>query len=55
MIELATFGSAGGLKIEGIEHRYFYFDKPYVMFLKETDKDLPYFAAQISDITLFQN
>ena len=37
------------------EHRYFYFDKPYVMFLKESDKDLPYFAAQISDITLFQN
>ena len=38
-----------------IEHRYFYFDKPYIMFLKEEDKDLPYFAAQISDITLFQN
>jgi hypothetical protein len=36
------------------EYRYFYFDKPYVMFLKEADKDLPYFAAQISDITLFQ-
>ena len=38
-----------------VEHRYFYFDKPYVMFLKEFDKDLPYFAAQISDITLFQD
>ncbi len=38
-----------------IEHRYFYFDKPYIMFLKEEDKDLPYFAAQIYDITLFQN
>ena len=37
-----------------IEYRYFYFNKPYVMFLKEADKDLPYFAAQISDITLFQ-
>jgi hypothetical protein len=37
-----------------VEYRYFYFDKPYVMFLKEDDKDLPYFAAQISDITLFQ-
>ena len=37
-----------------IEHRYFYFDKPYVIFLKEADKDLPYFAAQISDVTLFQ-
>ncbi len=38
-----------------IDNRYFYFDKPYIMFLKEEDKDLPYFAAQISDITLFQN
>lgn len=37
------------------EHRYFYFDKPYIIFLKESDKYLPYFAAQISDITLFQN
>ena len=37
------------------EHRYFYFDKPYIIMLKESDKDLPYFTAQISDITLFQN
>ena len=38
-----------------IEYRYFYFNEPYLMFLKEENKDLPYFAAQISDITLFQN
>ena len=38
-----------------IEHRYFYFNQPYVIFLKEEGKNLPYFAAQISDITLFQN
>jgi len=37
-----------------VEHRYFYFDKPFIMFWKESDKGLPYFAAQISDITLFQ-
>lgn len=43
------------LQIKPIEHRYFYFDQPYVIMLKESDKDLPYFAAQISDITLFQN
>ena len=36
------------------EYRYFYFDKPFVMFWKESDKNLPYFAAQISDISLFQ-
>lgn len=38
-----------------IEHRYFYFDGPYIMMLKESNKNLPYFAAQISDITLFQD
>ena len=43
------------MKPPKVEHRYFYFDKPYIMFLKEESKDLPYFAAQISDITLFQN
>ena len=45
----------GCWNINKIEHRYFYFDKPYIMFLKEESKDLPYFAAQISDITLFQD
>ena len=46
--------SASAIMPQEIEHRYFYFDKPFVMFWKETDKNLPYFAAQISDITLFQ-
>ena len=45
----------GCWNVNKIEHRYFYFDKPYLMFLKEENKDLPYFAAQISDITLFQS
>lgn len=45
----------GCWNVNKIEHRYFYFDKPYLMFLKEEYKDLPYFAAQISDITLFQS
>ena len=26
----------------------------FTMFLKEKDKDMPYFAANIEDITLFQ-
>ena len=42
------------IKPVDIEHRYFNFDQPYVIMLKESNKDLPYFAAQISDITLFQ-
>lgn len=53
-IGMRTFSSwISGKPIE-VEHRYFFFDQPYIMFLKESDKDLPYFAAQISDITLFQ-
>ena len=35
-------------------HRYFYFDKPFMIFLKEENKNLPYFAAQVTDITKFQ-
>jgi len=54
-IVLETNGIMIATESPKIEHRYFYFDKPYIMFLKEENKDLPYFAAQISDITLFQN
>jgi len=36
------------------EHRYFYFDKPFMIFLKEENANLPYFAAQVTDITKFQ-
>lgn len=53
VIVTQEFGAMPWFIIEH-ENRYFYFDKPFVMFRKESDKDLPYFAAQISDITLFQ-
>ena len=36
------------------ENRYFNLTDSFTMFLKEEDKDLPYFAAYIEDITLFQ-
>jgi hypothetical protein len=36
------------------EPRYFYFDKPFMIFLKEANKDIPYYAAQVSNITMFQ-
>lgn len=39
---------------EDPEYRYFYFDKPFMIFLKESDKELPYFAAQITNVKLFQ-
>ncbi len=38
-----------------IEHRYFYLNDEFTMFLKESDKDLPYYASNIEDITLFQD
>lgn len=38
-----------------VEHRYFYLNDEFTMFLKEKDKELPYFAANIEDITLFQD
>ena len=53
-IALTTYGLSISMDKPKVEYRYFYFDKPYVMFLKEAVKDLPYFAAQISDIRLFQ-
>lgn len=34
--------------------RYFYVDDTFAMFLKESDKDTPYFGVKISDITKFQ-
>ena len=36
------------------EQRYFYLNDEFTMFLKEKDKEKPYFAANIEDITLFQ-
>lgn len=37
-----------------IKERKFNFDDEFVIFLKENDKEKPYFAASISDITKFQ-
>ena len=39
---------------EKVENRYFYLNDEFTMFLKESYKDMPYFAANIEDITLFQ-
>lgn len=36
------------------EYRYFYFNKPFTIFLKEENKQIPYFAARVVDITKFQ-
>ena len=30
--------------------RYFYFNKPFVIFMKETDKLEPYFALKVDNI-----
>lgn len=36
------------------EPRYFYVDDTFTIFLKEIDKEKPYFAAYVDDITKFQ-
>lgn len=36
------------------EKRYFYFDEEFTIFIKEKGKEVPYFAANISNIKLFQ-
>ena len=66
-IELEMDKSGGKIKSEAgmslmstdavkpiVEKRYFYLNDEFTMFLKEKDKDMPYFAANIEDITLFQ-
>ena len=35
-------------------YHYFDFDEPFMIFIREYGNDLPYFAAQVSDIKLFQ-
>ncbi|MCR5412074.1 MAG: hypothetical protein K6E76_03680 [Patescibacteria group bacterium] len=35
--------------------RNFSFDDEFVLFLKESDKEVPYLAVKVSDISKFQN
>ena len=37
-----------------LDKREFYIDDTFAIFLMEEDKDTPYFAAKINDITKFQ-
>ena len=39
---------------EKVKERKLYLDDEFTIFLKETDKDIPYFAAMINDITKFE-
>ena len=36
------------------EHRYFYYNDTFALFIKEKNKDVPYFAARIDDINKYQ-
>ena len=40
--------------LEVEKKREFYIDDTFAIFLIEEDKDTPYFAAKINDITKFQ-
>ena len=41
-------------KFSNVEYHHFDFDYPFMVFIRENGKNLPYFAAYISDIKLFQ-
>lgn len=44
----------GDVMIDEVEKRYFYFNQEFTIFIKEKGKDVPYFAANVSNIELFQ-
>lgn len=52
-LAMETWGAVM-ISTEKTEYRYFYLDDEFTMFLKEKGKEMPYFAANIEDITLFQ-
>ena len=54
VIDMLKTDWIASFSFEEPDYRYFYFNRPFMIFLQESDKELPYFAAQISDITLFQ-
>lgn len=49
-----TFETTAAPNMDTPEPRYFYFNDTFVLFLKEKDKDSPYFALRVYDITNFQ-
>lgn len=51
--EAAMSVTKSAIVFDTAEPRDFLFDKDFVIFLKEANKELPYFAASISDINLF--
>ncbi len=52
--EAAMEINRASLPVEQTETREFNIDNTFTIFLKENGKDMPYFAAKISDITKFQ-
>ena len=36
------------------EHRYFYYNDTFALFIKEKNKEVPYFAARVDDINKYQ-
>lgn len=51
--EAAMAVTKSSVVFDTAEPRNFSFDKDFVIFLKEANKEIPYFAASISDINLF--
>ena len=52
----AVIDTKNGITSVGMEpeHRYFYFNDTFALFIKEKGKDVPYFASRVDNIYLFQ-
>ena len=52
----AIIDTKNGITSVGKEpvHRYFYFNDTFALFIKEKNKDVPYFAARVDDINKYQ-
>ena len=52
----AVIDTKNGITSVGMEpeHRYFYYNDTFALFIKEKNKDVPYFAARVDDINKYQ-
>ena len=52
--EAALMLATSALNPEPKEYRYFEYTKPFVLFLKEQDKEIPYFIVHFTNADLFE-
>jgi hypothetical protein len=55
VIDMSMFNSISFEQIEKPKPRHFNFDDTFFLFLKESEKEKPYFALKVYDMTDFQS